>query len=147
MGRLFGWTTIVLLAGLLIAAFVLGPGRLYGLAGSRVCAGKVAKIQPYGESTKEIPNTFLVEMHGEDRQVYLFASSDCNWLMVQAGDEVRARLYPSAPWSQDVGHWQNASLVAKVLAEPTGEEAKAEESKSDAPAPAAKVADAGAVAK
>lgn len=101
--------------GAAVVCCVLGPGRIYGIVCSKSCRGVVAKIQRYGHSDTDIPNTFLVEVHGEDGQAYIFPSSDKNWLIIDVGNHVDIRLYPAPWWAMETAHWQNAALIAKQL--------------------------------
>ena len=116
MNGLLKWSILGLFVVALLAAVLLGSGRLYGLLKSRQIDGQIAKIHLVEPDAEGLVETYLIKLYGNEGEVYVFASSDERWLMVKRKEWVRVRLYPAPPWSGRRGQWQNASLVAKLIA-------------------------------
>ena len=118
MNKTIAWIAVgTVISGLAVMALV-GPGRLYGVMHAQKAQGQVTKIEPYGESESEIPAGHLVELRTTAGEIHVFATSDPKWTLVQDGDHVRSKLYPTPPWSSQSGGWQNAALVAKLAPPP-----------------------------
>lgn len=74
MKRIIPWILFGAIALALLGLDLAGPQRLYGLLGSKACEGTVVARQPTGCSDADIPENYLVELHTDDGQVYMFPS-------------------------------------------------------------------------
>ena len=103
--------SICVLTGL---GYVLGPSRIYGYAFSKELVGTVKDIQTFTAQEPEKLETFAIELHTDDGQIYVTTSHDKVWGVVAKGDYVRVKLYPAAFWSPNSGSWINARLLNKM---------------------------------
>jgi hypothetical protein len=114
MKTFFKYFLSLSLTCLITAAVVVGPARLFGVMFAEQTDGQLAKIKPYSSNDGTDIDAYLIEINTPDGAVYVVRSDDPQWLAVNAGERVRARLYPAAPWSTGSGAWQNALLVSKL---------------------------------
>src|SRR5262245_46899690 len=110
MKSFFKYVLSLSLTCLITAAIVTGPARLFGVMFAKQADGHLTKIAPYSRNDGTAIDAYLLEICGEDGAVFVVRSDDPQWLMVTAGERVRARLYPTAPWTAGSGAWQNALL-------------------------------------
>ncbi len=106
--------TFVLVCLLIGLGYVLGPSRIYGYALAKEFVATVKDIQTFTAQESDKLETFAIELHTDDGQIYVATSHDKVWGVVAKGDYVRVRLYPAAFWLPNSGSWINARLLNKM---------------------------------